>query len=150
MRLPIASQDSVRPDLPKQTPYLLRLTNPTVSTFSLLRLPIEITSSTGILTRFPSITLLSLTLGADSPYADERCVGNLRLPAGRSLTCLIVTHVSIRTSDTSSNLLKSPSLAYRTLFYHVCKHTSVASVDSFSPGISSAQADSTSELLRFL
>src|SRR2546427_8863559 len=34
-----------------------------------------------ILTCFPSATHLCLALGADSPYADERCVGNLALTA---------------------------------------------------------------------
>jgi hypothetical protein len=73
---------------------------------------------TGILTCFPSTTLFSLALGADSPYADERCVGNLGLPATRNFTLFIATHVSIRTSDTSSMLLNTPSQAYRTLPYH--------------------------------
>jgi hypothetical protein len=140
----------ISPDFPKPTTYLLRLAKPTASQLSLLRHPIETHKSTGILTRFPSTTPFGLALGTDSPYADERCVGNLRLPASRTLTCFIVTHVSIRTSDTSSKPSGSPSSAYRTLSYHVCKHTSVASVDSLSPGISSAQDDSTSELLRFL
>ena len=40
--------------------------------------------------------------------------------------------------------------ALRTLPYHVHYCTSAASVDGFSPVTSSAQADSTSELLRFL
>ena len=74
--------------------------------------------STGILTCFPSATLLSLTLGADSPCADERRAGNLRLTACGNFPRIIVTHVSIRASDTSSNLLKLPSQAYRTLLYH--------------------------------
>ena len=73
--------------------------------------------STGILTCFPSTTLLSLALGADSPCADYRGAGNLGLPACGFFTRIIVTHVSIRASDTSSNLLKSPSTAYRTLLY---------------------------------
>lgn len=74
--------------------------------------------STGILTCFPSTTLLSLILGADSPCVDYRGAGNLGLSACRFFACILVTHVSIRTSDTSSNLLKSPSTAYRTLLYH--------------------------------
>ena len=75
--------------------------------------------SPGILTWFPSATLLSLTLGADSPCVDYRGAGNLGLSACEVFTRIIVTHVSIRTSDTSSNLLKSPSTAYRTLLYHL-------------------------------
>jgi hypothetical protein len=65
-------------------------------------------------------------------------------------TPIIVTHVSIRTSDTSSKLLNSPSQAYRTLLYRITYVIPVASVYGLSPVTSSAQADSTSELLRFL
>ena len=46
-------------------------------------------------------------------------LGNLGLSAGRLFTPLIVTHVSIRTSDTSSKPLDSPSQAYGTLLYRV-------------------------------
>ena len=108
--------------------------------------------STGILTCFPSATLLSLTLGADSPCVDYRRAGNLGLSACGFFSRIIVTHVSIRTSDISSRLLKRPSSTYRTLLYHSCNklHESEASVHGFSPVTSSAQADSTSELLRFL
>ena len=75
--------------------------------------------SAGILTCFPSVTHLCLTLGADSPCDDYRGAGNLGLSACGFFSRIIVTHVSIRTSDTSSNLLKSPSTAYRTLLYHL-------------------------------
>ena len=46
--------------------------------------------------------LLSLALGADSPCSDERRAGNLGLAASGLFTRFNVTHVSIRTSDTSS------------------------------------------------
>ena len=59
-------------------------------------------SGTGILTCFPSTTHLCLALGADSPCLEKRWTGTLGLPAGRFFTPLIVTHVSIRTSDTST------------------------------------------------
>src|SRR5260221_14522567 len=72
----------------------------------------------GILTRFPSATALALTLGADSPCADERCAGNLGLSATRPFTLFIATHVSIRTSDISSSPLEPPSQTYGTLLYH--------------------------------
>ena len=98
---------------------------------------------------FPSVTLLSLTLGADSPCSDERRAGNLGLTASGLFTRFNVTHVSIRTSDTSRSLLNDPSAAYRTLSYHA-----VSGIRSFgvwlSPVTSSAQDDSISELLRFL
>lgn len=90
---------------------------------TLLRPPIALHGGTGILTRFPSTTLFSLALGADSPDADERCVGNLGLSAKGLFTPFIATHVSIRTSDTSREPLDSPSQAYRTLPYHA--HRSV-------------------------
>jgi hypothetical protein len=83
----------------------------------MLRPPIAMYESAGILTSFPSTTPFGLALGADSPYADERCVGNLGLPACGNLTRIIVTHVSIRTSDTSSIPPGTPSSAYRTLSY---------------------------------
>src|SRR5690606_24682867 len=86
--------------------------------------PIALYDGAGILTRFPSATHLCLALGADSPCADERCAGNLGLTARGLFTPFIATHVSIRTSDTSSNPYESPSQAYRTLSYRVYKvHT---------------------------
>jgi hypothetical protein len=71
------------------------------------------------LTCFPSTTTFVLVLGADSPCSDERGAGNLGLTARGLFTLFNATHVSIRTSDTSSSLLKPPSQAYRTLPYHV-------------------------------
>src|SRR5690606_11997556 len=86
---------------------------------SAIRPPIALYDGAGILTRFPSATHLCLALGADSPCADERCAGNLGLTARGLFTPFIATHVSIRTSDTSSSLYKPPSQAYRTLSYRV-------------------------------
>lgn len=80
--------------------------------------PIASNNGAGILTCFPSATHFCLALGADSPYADERCVGNLGLTARGPFTPFIATHVSIRTSDTSSTLFNAPSQAYGTLSYH--------------------------------
>ena len=143
----------MQPDLPGHTPYTLKPGQPSPGRHSLLRPPFAVTPSTGILTCFPSITLLSLILGADSPCVDYRGAGNLGLSACGFFSRIIVTHVSIRTSDISSTLLKAPSQTYRTLLYRsttTCVVEPVASVDSFSPVTSSAQADSTSELLRFL
>ena len=122
---------------------------PTPGQLSAIRPPIASNNGQGILTLFPSATHLCLALGADSPYADERCVGNLGLTARGLFTPFIATHVSIRTSDTSSMVYTTPSQAYRTLSYH---HITV--IRSFgywlSPVTSSAQDDSISELLRFL
>ena len=137
------------PDLPRKHAYTLEPGRPTPGLFNLLRLSIASCRGTGILTSFPSTTRFRLALGADSPCADERCAGNLGLTATELFTLFIATHVSIRTSDTSSILYKTPSQAYRTLSYH-----HIAVIRSFgymlSPVTSSAQDDSISELLRFL
>ena len=106
------------PDLPKPSSYSLKPGHPTPGQFSLLRHPFATYLSTGILTCFPSTTHLCLALGADSPCADYRGAGNLGLPACGFFTRIIVTHVSIRTSDISSTLLNAPSQTYRTLLYH--------------------------------
>ncbi len=124
--------------------------HPTAGQPNLFRRPVAAAKSAGILACFPSTTPLGLALGSDSPSAEYRCAGTLGLTATGFFTLLIVTHVSIRTSDTSSGLLNPPSQAYRTLLYHVPCGTSAASVLSLSPVTSSARADSTSELLRFL
>ena len=50
-------------------------------------------------------------------------LGNLGLSAWGLFTPIIVTHVSIRTSDTSSKPYDSPSQAYGTLLYRA--HLSV-------------------------
>ena len=84
---------------------------------SLLRHPVAANRSAGMLTSFPSTTPFGLALGADLPCADERCAGTLGLSARGIFTPFIVTHVSIRTSDASSDPRGSPSVAYRTLLY---------------------------------
>ena len=79
--------------------------------------------------------------------------GNLGLSAWGLFTPIIVTHVSIRACDTSSSLLKPPSQAYTTLLYraYIPKNIRTPSFGlPLSPVKSSAQTDSTSELLRFL
>ena len=78
--------------------------HPTPGQLSAIRPPIAFNNGQGILTLFPSATHLCLALGADSPYADERCVGNLALTARGLFTPFNATHVSIRTSDTSSRV----------------------------------------------
>ena len=106
------------PDLPGTHAYTLSPGHPTPGPPNFLRPPIASMLGAGILTRFPSATAFALTLGADSPSADERGGGNLGLSASEPFTRFIATHVSIRTSDTSSSLLKPPSPAYGTLSYH--------------------------------
>ena len=112
------------PDLPNGSSYSLERGQPTPRWPSLLRPPIAVTKGTGILTSLPSTTALALALGADSPCADYRCAGTLGLPAGGFFTPLVVTYVSIRTSDTSREPPDSPSTAYGTLRYRA--HASVS------------------------
>jgi hypothetical protein len=113
----LVSQFNMVPDLPNTTPYSLSPELPFSGPPNLLRPPFAVNKGAGILTSFPSATHFCLTLGADSPCVDYRCAGNLGLSACRLFTCIFVTHVSIRSSDTSSKLLSSPSQAYRTLLY---------------------------------
>ena len=108
------------PDLPRRSTYTLEPGHPTPGLHNLLRLPIASKRGIGILTDFPSTTPFGLALGADSPCTAERGAGNLGLSASGPFTRFIATHVSIRTSDTSSNPYRSPSQAYRTLSYHAC------------------------------
>ena len=108
-----------RPDLPKQHAYTLQPGHPTPGRVNLLRPHIASYFGAGILTSFPSATHFCLALGADSPCADERCAGNLGLTARGPFTPFIATHVSIRTSDTSSRVHTPPSQAYGTLSYHL-------------------------------
>ena len=105
-------------DLPTEHAYTLIPGRPTPGLPNFLRPPIAFTIGAGILTRFPSATAFALTLGADSPSADERGGGNLGLSASEPFTRFIATHVSIRTSDTSSMPYDTPSTAYGTLSYH--------------------------------
>ena len=116
-----------------QTPTGQEPGYPTPGQPSTIRPPIAFCGGAGILTCFPSATALALALGADSPYADERCVGNLALTASGPFTRFNATHVSIRTSDTSSNPYESPSQAYRTLPYHSACAESAASVYRLAP-----------------
>ena len=114
------------PDLPKGTASTISPGQPTPGQLNLLRPSIALTRGAGILTSFPSTTHFCLALGADSPCADERCAGNLGLSASGPFTRFIATHVSIRTSDTSSRVHTPPSTAYGTLSYH--QHTPFTSL----------------------
>ena len=139
------------PGFPENSAYTLSPGQPSPGQSSLLRHPIAAKRGAGMLTSLPSATPFGLALGADLPCADERCAGTLGLSARRIFTSFIVTHVSILTSDTSSKPRGSPSPAYRTLLYRPRQRRDpAASVRGLSPVTSSAQADSTSELLRFL
>ena len=101
-----------------QHAYTLKPGRPTPGRYSLLRPPIASHPGIGVLTDFPSATRFRLTLGADSPCADERGAGNLGLAATGLFTLFNATHVSSRTSGTSREPYDSPSQAYGTLLYH--------------------------------
>src|SRR3546814_16598442 len=64
-----------------------------------------------------SSDVCSSDLGPTHPASINVAQGNLGLSACGLFTRIIVTHVSIRTSDTSSGLLNPPSPAYGTLLY---------------------------------
>ena len=85
--------------------------------------PSSLPAGPGILTWFPSATAFALTLGAGSPCADWPCAGTLGLPARGVLTLFIATHVSIRTSDTSTAHYQTASTAYGTLRYRVIRRS---------------------------
>ena len=107
-----------RADLPTQHAYSLKPGQPTPGLHNLLRPLFASCRGTGILTCFPSATPFGLALGADSPCADERCAGNLGLTATGLFTLFNATHVSIRTSDVSTEPHDSASQTYRTLPYY--------------------------------
>ncbi len=68
---PIVSYLDIKsPDLPKLSAYILSPGKPTPGRSSLLRPPIAVTQSKGILTCVPSTTHFCLALGADSPCSD--------------------------------------------------------------------------------
>ena len=139
------------PDLPGKPAYTLKPGQPSPGQHSLLRPPFAVTPSTGILTCFPSTTPFGLALGVDSPCPIN--VGQEPLVFRRAgfSPALSLLMSSIRTSDTSSMPHSTPLRAYRTLPYPTTHKRRCRSFGAwFSPVTSSAQADSTSELLRFL
>jgi hypothetical protein len=146
------SQFNIAPDLPGTTPYSLSPAQPIAGTSSLLRPPIAVTKSTGILTCFPSATPFGLTLGADLPCVDERCarkpwtfgVRDFHSHYRYSCQHSHFRYLQLALQQTFTGLRNAP------LPRILKKYASAASVISLSPVKSSAQADSTSELLRFL
>ena len=91
----------------------------------------------------------ALRLRTDLPYADQRCVGNLRLSAFWILTRINATHAGILTSQRSTEVHTSTSTPWQRS-PTIRLRGSAASVVNFSPVTFSAQDPSTSELLRTL
>ena len=138
-------------DLPTPNAYLLSPGQPTPGTPTLLRHSIATTSGAGILTSFPSTTPFGLALGTDSPCADERCA---RKPWAFGVRAFhphyryLCQHSHFRYLHGTSQFrfagLRNAPLP-RTPKVHTPSFGS-----TLSPVKSSAQTDSTSELLRFL
>ena len=139
------------PDLPRGSAYLLSPGQPTPGTPTLLRPPIALTRGAGILTSFPSTTPFGLALGADSPCVDERCARKPWAFGGEAF------HPPYRYSCQHSHfryLQQTLQFTFAGLrnapLPRTPKCAPTASVHRLSPVTSSARADSTSELLRFL
>ena len=139
------------PDLPKIPTYRLSPGQPTPGTPTLLRLSIAVTRGAGILTSLPSTTAFALALGTDSPCADERCARKPWAFGGGAF------HPPYRYSCQHSHfryLQQALRLTFTGVRNAPLPRTPKVYTLSFgiplSPVKSSAQADSTSELLRFL
>ena len=91
-----------------------------------------------------------LPLRTALPYDDQRCVGNLELPASRILTWIVATHPGILSS------LRSTRLYRRTSLQRECSPTTLAFArirgigGVLEPRLLSVRNPSTSELLRTL
>jgi hypothetical protein len=134
-------------DLPTGHAYTLEPGRPTPGPPNLLRPPIALHKGTGLLTCFPSTTPFGLALGADSPCADERCAGNLGLSASGPFTRFIATHVSIRTSDTSSRVhphLQRPTERSPTICAFPFEFIHLPDSTSLGDALSALRADSFS------
>ena len=96
--------------------------------------------STGILTCYPSTTPFGLVLGSDLPWAESPGPGTLGFSVGRILTFLIATHFSISSCDISSAPYRYTFIdIHNALLPLIINYKSIASVNYFSPVISSAQ-----------
>ena len=138
------------PDLPGKPAYTLKPGQPSPGQHSLLRPPFAVTPSTGILTCFPSTTPFGLALGSTHPAPIN--VGQEPLVFRRAgfspALSLLMSAFALLIPPAC---LTAPSQAYRTLPYPTTHKRRCRSFGAwFSPVTSSAQADSTSELLRFL
>ena len=112
----------------------------THTTNGALRLPPCVTPSLvtlvggiGLSTDYPSPTPLGLGLGPGLPWVDDPSPGNLRLAAGRILTCLLAylcRHSHFCSLHHSS---RYGFAAYRTLPYHLILLKSAASVTGLAP-----------------
>ena len=105
---------------------------------------------TGISACYPSLTPSGLSLGPDLPWADEPSPGNLRLSTVKILTSLSLLIPAF-------SLLLRPHILSIMLLPTTLRSPTTLSLDRirsfgtwFSPVTSSAQAHSTSELLRTL
>jgi len=140
-------------DLPAQHVYTLEPGRPTPGRHNLLRPPIAFHVGAGILTRFPSATTLVLTLGADSPCADnvaQETLGFRRAGLSPALSLLMSAFALPIPPANLPVHLHRPTERSPTAQIPRRIFTPLASAHGLSPVTSSAQDDSTSELLRFL
>jgi hypothetical protein len=113
--------------------------------FSLLRPPVQLIISTGILTCFPSTTPFGLILGPDSLYMDEPSGETLRFSGHWILTNVFVTQPNILTcitstlayAKTSPAIQRSPT-DHEYIKYNVFKNLT-ASADYLVPAIVGAK-----------
>ena len=139
------------PDLPGKPAYTLKPGQPSPGQHSLLRPPFAVTPSTGILTCFPSTTPFGLALGSthpapinvgQEPLVFRRAGFSPALSLLMSAFALLIPPACL-TAHLRRLTERSP---YPTTHKRRCRSFGAW----FSPVTSSAQADSTSELLRFL
>ena len=105
-------------DLPTDPPYTLNPGLPSPGRYTLLRHPIAVIIGAGILTGFPSTTLLKPRL---RDRLNLRGLAWRRKPwvfGERVSRSFLATHVSILSSDTSTAPLGTASQAYGMLPYH--------------------------------
>ena len=106
-------------DLPMVSPYTLDPGQPPPGRHTLLRPPLAVIRSTGMLTGFPSATLIKPRLRG---RLNLRGLAWRRKPwvyGERVSRSFLVTYVSILSSDTSTTPLGMASQAYRMLPYHM-------------------------------
>ena len=152
MQIVITSQDNEHPDFPKYSPYTLKPELPISGWPSLLRSPIA------PIIKYRNINLLPIDY-AFQPRLRGRLT-LLRLPLSKEpLDCRRANFSFALSLLMSAFALRIPPATFSSHLHWLteCSSTAltnwstpVASVNGLSPAKSSAQADSTSELLRFL
>ena len=148
---PSGLRNTLRTSLQGYLPPLVRLfQRPALSILLCPCLSQTTTVSTGISTCCPSPTPFGLSLGPDLPWADEPSPGNLRLSTVKILTSLslLIPAFSLLLRPHILSVMLLPTTLRSPTTLPLGKIRSFGTW--FSPVTSSAQAHSTSELLRTL